>query len=115
MTNIIDPGTMPWNAGPGMVAYASTRGYSFSSSWYMAATDEFPNIVDSINADRPLLVMFWLGSPYAKWHYCVVKGWSISEAGRFLILNNPGGSVDSVNWDVERDVGWLSVHWFWPS
>lgn len=66
-----------------------------------------------MNAPQPIIIMFWGGAPYAQWHYCTIKGYGTYDTTNHLVINNPWGYGDIVNWDANW--GWVTIHWLWPS
>ncbi len=105
-------GTMPQYAGPGFTAYMASRGYYFSTSWNTASISENSYIKTRIDAQQPVLILFWGTPPYAQWHYCAVSGYWIDDYGWYLIVNNPWGYSDLVNWGSN----WygVSLHYLYP-
>ena len=107
------PGTKPWDLGPGFTAYAAEKGYSFGTTWYAPSYGDYNLIKAYMNAQQPIIIMFWGGAPYAQWHYCTIKGYGTYDTTKYLVINNPWGYGDIVNWDANW--GWVTIHWLWPS
>lgn len=107
-------GTMPWYAGPGFVTYAAEHGYSFSTYYHAAYPWDNNTIKNCIVAQQPIMILFWLGAPYATWHYCAITGYWIDDYGWYLIINNPAppGYPDLVNWSANW--GWVTLHFLFP-
>jgi hypothetical protein len=107
------PGTAPWNAGPGFVDYAASKGYNnFGSEYRIASSEEYLDIEDSLYAGRPLMIMFGWGGSYWTWHYCTIVGYrdrTYVGGGRQIYIHNPRNTAqDYVNYDME--IGVSTIH-----
>lgn len=111
-TNQGGSGTMPWEAGPGFVTYAAEKQYSFGTTYYGPSYNDYNLIKAYMDAQQPIMILFWWGAPYATWHYCTIKGYGTYDTTKYLVINNPWGYGDIVNWDANW--GWVTIHWLWP-
>ena len=106
-------GTFPWNVGVGMNYLASACGYWWGTSWHAVYGPwDYDAIKNCINVQQPNMILFE-SAPYANWHYCAITGYWIDDYGSYLIINNPWGYSDLVNWSANW--GDSTLIFFWPS
>ncbi len=110
----ITGGTWPNDWGPGFVAYASSKGYSFGTFWVQAPMyGDYSAIMSYIDAQEPIGLLFWSTGDKYSWHYVAVRGYWSDDSGEDLIINDGWGSTDIVSWDVYY--GAVSLHFLYPN
>ena len=111
-------GTMPWNAGPGFVDYAEHYpiSYDFGTSWngisIGSSTYYYNQLKSYIDAAKPFMVLFHAGAPYARYHYCTIRGYRVeNNPPRIVIINNPSGQGYKDEFNYETNWSQITLHW----
>jgi hypothetical protein len=106
-------GTMPADWGPGFVAYADEKSYSFATFWVGSLLyNDYAAVKNYIDNQRPIGLLFWYTGWTYNWHYVAVRGYWLDDSSKDLIINDGWGSTDLVSWDVYY--GAISLHFLYP-
>ena len=102
------PGVFLHDAGPGWVTYAEDCGYEnwgYAHLW--AELDSYGDIKRSINQEDPVMILFWVGSPYNPLHWCVIKGYEQDGADQ-ICINDPHYFSTKLPWGLHYSTSGLA-------